>query len=154
MDDTPRPRPTDAQQALDSVSALEDAGRARAAPSRWFGAGVALLIACLFALYALDDPYPYVVFPIVGLGLFITAMRENAGAYGREFPVTKAHLLALISVILAAVLVLVGTVYLRRVFDAAWVPIAVGVAVGLVLFLANESARRSMLARRGTGTAR
>ena len=89
------------------------------------------MIACMFALYALEDPYPYVVFPIVGIGVFIAAAREKIGAYGRDFPATKTNRWAL--VLFAAVLVSVffGSIAVRRVYDIAWVPIVVGFLVGL-----------------------
>jgi hypothetical protein len=151
-DNTDRPSRNEAQAALGTVSALAEAGRNRAAPTRWFGAGVALLIASLFALYALDDPYPYIVLPIIGLAVFITAMREAGSAYGRDFVASKAYLLGFVALSAILVAVLIGSIAIRRTFDMAWVPIVAGLGVGLVLFLVNESARRALLARRRTGS--
>lgn len=46
--------PEEAQQALEYVVKMEDSGWRRAVPDRWFGAGVAILIGSLFAVYALQ----------------------------------------------------------------------------------------------------
>ncbi|HFE63290.1 MAG TPA: hypothetical protein ENK14_02600, partial [Caldithrix sp.] len=73
MNDIDNLSPEEAKEALESVVNMESAGWRRAVPDRWFGAVVAVLIASLFALYALEDPYPYIVFPILGLAIFITA---------------------------------------------------------------------------------
>lgn len=151
-DTTDRPSRTDAQAALGTISAMTEASRNRAAPTRWFGAGVALLTACLFALYAFDDPYPYIVLPIVGLAAFITAMREASGVYGRDFMASKAHLLGFAALSVVLVAVLIGSIAIRRTFDLAWVPVMAGLGVGLVLYLVNESARRALLARQRSGS--
>ena len=44
-----------------------------------------------------------------------------------------------------------GSILIRRTYDASWVPIAVGLLVGLVVFLTSESERRSYLAKAGGG---
>jgi len=41
--------PNQGKKALESVVKMEDAGWRRAVPGRWFGAGVAVLIASMFA---------------------------------------------------------------------------------------------------------
>jgi hypothetical protein len=133
--------PVAAREALDSVVRMEGSAWRRAVPPRWFGAGVALLVGSLFALYALEEPYPYIVFPIIGLGVFIATVREKSGAYGRDIPTKTA---AWVLVLCAAVLVVVflGTVAVRRAYDAAWVPVAAGLLVGAFVFWASESERR------------
>ena len=141
----------EAHRALDSVANMESAGYRRAVPPRWFGVGIALLIASLFALYALEDPHPYVVFPIVGLGVLITIVRDKSGAYGRDFPVNKAHVLAFVLFIAVMILVFFGSVIIRRAYDAAWAPVVAGLLVGIVVFLASESERRFYLAKTDEG---
>jgi hypothetical protein len=143
------PTSEEAREALDSIKAMESAGYRRAVPQRWFGAGVAFFIASLFALYALEDPYPYIVFPLIGMGVFIVAAREKVGAYGRDFPSPKANRWGLAVFAIVMVLMFFGTVVIRRTYDAAWVPVAVGIFVGLVVFLVSESERRSYLAKAG-----
>ena len=136
-----------AQGALDSVSRMERAGWRRAAPPRWFGAGVAFFTACLFAIYALENPYPYIVFPFVGLAVFIAIGREKVGAYGRDFPTTTASIWAFVAFMFVMVVIFFGAVVVRRAYDAAWAPVAVGVLVGLCLYLANEKERRHYLTK-------
>jgi hypothetical protein len=138
--------PNQAKKALESVVKMEDAGWRRAVPGRWFGAGVAILIASMFALYALENPYPYIVFPIIGLPLFITTAREKSGAYGRDAPNT-ANVWAIVLFLIVLLIVFFGSIFIRRAYDAAWVSLVAGVLVGLVVFLTIESARRVHLAK-------
>jgi len=154
MRDTEDVNRGEAQESLDSIKNMERAGWRRAVPHRWFGLGVAVLIASLFALYALEDPYPYIVFPIIGLAIFITAAREKSGAYGRDFPGTKANawVVALVAVIL--LIVFFGSIVIRRTYDVAWVPLVVGSLVGLFVFLASEHERRAYLTMSGQGRAK
>lgn len=154
VDNTDRVNPDEAQKALDAVVKMESAGWRRAIPDRWFGAGVAVLIASLFALYALQDPYPYIVFPIIGLALFIVSAREKSGAYGRDFPGTKANIWATVLFTVVLLVIFFGSIVIRRTFDAAWVPLVAGLVVGLMVFLASESERRAYLKKTNHGQAK
>jgi len=146
IDDIDNVSPDEAQEALESVVKMEGAGWRRALPDRWFGAGVAVLIGSLFALYALQDPYPYIVFPIIGLALFITTAREKSGAYGQDFP-GSTNVWAMVLFIAVLLIVFFGSIFIRRAFDLAWVPLVAGLLVGLMVFLAAESERRAYLTR-------
>ena len=137
----------EASEALEIVSNMQRAGNRRAVPRRWFGAAVASLIACLFALYALRDPYPYIVFPILGFAILITASRETAGAYGRDFSGSKASILTLTVFAIAMVSLFFGAIYIRRAYDLSWVSLAAGLIAGLVVFGLSEAERRSYLTR-------
>jgi hypothetical protein len=141
--------PDEAQQALKSVVKMENAGWRRAVPQRWFGAGIAVLVGSLFAIYALEDPSPYIVFPILALAVFITAAREKGGAYGREVPATKKSLWANVMFAVTMLVVFFGSIYLRRALDAAWVSLVSGLLVGLFIFLASEMERRAYLKKVG-----
>ena len=145
IDDIDNVSPDEAQEALESIVKIERASWRRAVPDRWFGAGVAVLIGSLFALYALEDPYPYIVFPIVGLAVFITTVREKSGAYGRDFPRTTANLWAIVLFVAVLLVVFFGSIVIRRTYDAAWVPLVAGLVVGLTVFLASENERRAYL---------
>lgn len=147
IDDIDNVSPGEAQEALESVVKMERAGWRRAVPDRWFGAGVAVLIASLYSLYALEDPYPYSVFPIIGLAVFITTARDKSGAYGREFPSTKANAWAMVLFVVVMLIVFFGSIVIRRTYDAAWVPLVAGLLVGLMVFLASESERRAYLTK-------
>jgi len=143
----------EAKDALDSVRTMERAGYRRAVPRRWFGATLAFLIACLFALYALENPYPYIVFPIIGMGVLIAASHENLGAYGRDFPGTKANRWALVLFAAVMVAVFFGMIFIRRAYDLSWVPIVVGLLVGLIVLVTSEHERRAYLAKASEGSA-
>ena len=147
IDDIDNVSPAEAQEALESVVKMERAGWRRAVPDRWFGAGVAVLIASLYSLYALEDPYPYIVFPIIGLAVFITTARDKSGAYGREFPSTKANAWAMVLFVVVMLIVFFGSIVIRRTCDAVWVPLVAGLLVGLMVFLASESERRAYLTK-------
>jgi len=141
----------EAREALESVTKMESAGWRRAVPKRWFGAAMATLIGSMFGVYALQDPYPYIVFPIIGIALLIASSRETVGAYGRDFPDSKANKWML--VLFAAILLVVffGSIFIRRTYDAAWVSVVTGLLVGLTVFLASEHERRAYIAKAGGG---
>lgn len=139
--------PDEAQESLDTVAKMGRAGSRLAVPDRWFGAGVAVLIACLYSLYALQDPYPYIVFPIIGLAVFITTAREKSGAYGRDFPSTKANAWAMVLFVVVMLIVFFGSIVIRRTYDAVWVPLVAGLLVGTMVFFASESERRAYLTK-------
>jgi hypothetical protein len=139
-------KPDEALKALESVVKMESAGWKQAVPDRWFGAGIATIVASMFALYALEDPYPYIVFPIIGLALFIAMARQKRGAYGQDFPSNGNKLaLALFTVVL--LIVFFGSIFIRRTFDAAWVPLLAGLLVWLMVFFASEQERRAYISK-------
>ena len=141
--------PGEARDALDSAAKMEGAGWRRAVPERWFGAGIATLIGSLFAVYALEDPYPYIVFPIIGIAVLIASSRETVGAYGRDFPDAKANKWPLVLFMAVLLVVFFGSIVIRRTYDAAWVSVIAGILVGLIVFVASERERRAYLAKAG-----
>lgn len=141
----------EAQAALNSIETMESAGYRRAVPRRWFGAGIAFFIASLFALYALQDPYPYIVLPILGIAILIVSARESAGAYGRDFPATKASKLAFVLFTALMLVAFLGSIFIRRAYDVSWLPVVVGLLAGLLVFWISEGERRSYLAKAEAG---
>jgi hypothetical protein len=139
-------KPDEAQKALESVAEMESAGWKQAVPDRWFGAGIATLVGSMFALYALKDPYPYIVFPIIGLPLFIAIARQKRSAYGQDFP-SKGNKLALVLFTVVLAIVFFGSIFLRRSFDAAWVSLLAGLLVWLMIFYASEQERRAYISK-------
>lgn len=140
-------KPDEAKDALENIRTMESAGNRRAVPKRWFGASVAVLVGSLFALYALEDPYPYIVFPIIGIGMLFPIMRERAGAYGRDIPASEGKKWVLFVVIAVMGSVFFATVYARRAYDLAWLPVVVGLIVGVLILMISESERRAYLAK-------
>lgn len=140
-------KPDEAKDALENIRTMESAGNRRAVPRRWFGASVAFLVGSMFALYALEDPYPYIVFPIIGIGLLIPIMREKAGAYGRDMPASDGKKWIPFVVIAVMISVFFATVFARRAYDLAWLPIVVGLIVGILILMISESERRGYLAK-------
>ena len=147
VDDTDNVTPGSAREALESIEKFEGAGWRRAVPARWFGPGIAILVASLFALYALEDPYPYIVFPILGFAVLITASREKVGAYGRDFPDTRANRWSLAIFVAVMLVMFFGSIFIRRMYDAAWVSLVAGLLAGLIVFFLSESERRAYLAK-------
>lgn len=153
MNENNKVTPDQAKESLETVAKLESAGWRRAVPDRWFGLGVAVLVASMFAVYALENPYPYIPFLILGLAIFIAAGREKSGAFGREFPRSKINVAVRVLGIFVLLVVLFGSIYLRRVYDAAWISLLAGFLVGLFIFLASENERRTYLAKSDQGGA-
>ncbi|MGI9464622.1 MAG: hypothetical protein ACR2OM_11810 [Aestuariivirgaceae bacterium] len=149
IDDADNGNQGGAEDTRGSPVNMRDTAGKRTPPSRWFGIGAGLLVASLIALYALPDPYPYIVFPIAGLGIFITAARAKSGAHKHALLAIKANMWASVPVVAMLFFVFFGSVVIRRTYDVYWVPIIAGLLVGLTMFLINESARRSYLARSG-----
>ena len=146
--------PDEAKQALESAAKMENAGWRRAVPQRWFGAGIAILVGSMFAIYALEDPSSYILFPILFLAMFITAAREKGGAYAREAPATKRSLWAIVMFSITLGVVFFGSIYLRRALDAAWVSLVTGTVVALIIFIASEYERRAYLKKVGESESR
>ena len=137
----------EAQEALKSVAQLESAGWRRGVPARWFGAGVSILIGSMFAVYAFEDPSTFILFPILGLAIFMATAREKSGAQGRGIPGSNSNLAARILFVVVLVAVFFGSIYLRRAYDAAWVSLLTGLIVALFIFYASESERRAYQAK-------
>ncbi len=144
MTDFERVSPDEAQKALDSIGEMEGAGRRRAVPGRGFGAGIAILIASMFAVYALDDPYPYIVFPIIALAIFMAKARETGGAHGRAFT-SKRSIWGTVLFAVVLVSLFFASIYIRRAYDAAWVPLLTGLVVGIGVYIASLRERRAYL---------
>ena len=141
----------EAQEPLDSVANMESSAWRRGVPSRWFGAVIAALIGSMFAIYALEDPNSYIVLPILAMAVFMQAARQKSGAYGREFPNTKANMWQMALFTVALLFLFFGSIVIRRTYDAAWVSIAAGLLVALIVFLDSERERRAYLAKADHG---
>lgn len=137
----------EAQAAVDAVTDMQKASWRRAVPSRRYGVGIALLIASLFALYALNDPYPYILVPILGLAIFIATSKEKSGIYAQSQLTSKKNIAAFAVVIAFMLALFFGAIMVRRTYDMAWVPIIAGILAGLIIFAGNESARSAFQAK-------
>lgn len=143
-----------ASDALDSVEAMQRAGYRRAQPPRWFGIGIALVIAIGFSLYAQKTPgHVPGLFIALGVALFGGYGRERIGVFGKEFPDTKTGWWALAALCLFLLTLFFGGIYIRRIYDLAWVPVATGLIAGLTILLLSESERRYYIAK-GDGNMR
>ena len=148
MTDTRHIRPDEAQNALDSVDKMQSAGFRRARPPRWYGAGISLIVAVGFALYALEDPGSLPgLFIALGIAIFAGISRQKIGAFGRQFPDTKVGIWALVGICAFMITLFFGGIYVRRAYDLAWVPLLTGLIAGLSIFLLSESERRYYIAR-------
>jgi hypothetical protein len=145
-------QPDEARSALDSVARMNRAAFRQAAPPRWYGAGISLLVATGFALYALDDPGDFpALFLVLGLALFVDFSRRTMGASARGLPGTRTGVLAFAAICLFLLALFFGGIIVRRTYDMAWVPLLAGLIAGVTLFLLSESERRYYQAKAGDG---
>ncbi|MEQ8207898.1 MAG: hypothetical protein RIA65_17105 [Woeseia sp.] len=136
-------KPDEAQVSLASIEAMQRAGFGRAAPPRWYGAGLSLIVAIGFALYAMEDPGNGPgLFLILAMALFIGASREKISAIGKEMPDSKAGVWALAGIVVFLLTLFFGGIVIRRAYDIAWVPLLTGFIAGATIFVLSESERR------------
>jgi len=137
----------EAQEAINLANKMEVSGWRRAIPKRYFGGGISILMGSMFAIYALPNPNGYIVFPILGMVIFMGAMREKSGAHGRGLPQNTRDKwkLFLFGALLFALFFI--TVFIRRAYDLMWVPLFVGAGIAIVVFLLSEQERRAYLAK-------
>jgi hypothetical protein len=142
----------EAQVALDSIEKMKSAGFRRALPPRWYGAGLSLIVAIGFALYAMEDPgNTPALFIVLGVALFVGFSREKIGVFGRELPDTTTGMLALAGVCVFLFALFFGGIVVRRAYDIAWVPLVTGFVAGATIFILSESERRYYLMRAAGG---
>jgi hypothetical protein len=141
----------EAQDALDSISKMKSAGFRRAIPPRWHGAGMSIIIAIGFALYAMKDPgNTPAMFIVLGVVFFAAFSREKNGVLGKELPDTKLGMWALAGVCVFLLTLFFGGIIVRRTYDIAWVPLLTGFVAGATIFFLSESERR-YYQKRATG---
>jgi hypothetical protein len=152
MTDNNSIRADEAQDALHTIEDMHTAGRKRAAPPRWYGIGIALIVAVGFALYAQKDPgsIPGLVIAL-GTALLVVSSRDKAGAIGKAIPDTRAGIWALVAVTAFLLTLFFGGIYVRRAFDLAWIPVATGLIAGITIFLLSVSERRYYLGKGADG---
>lgn len=137
-----------AKAALDSIAEKQRAAFRRAVLPRWYSAGLALIVAVGFSLYALEQPGNMpALFIVLGLALFIGASRNRIAASGKELPDTRIGVLALIAVCVFLLALFFGGIIARRAYDIAWLPVLTGCIAGATIFLLGESERRYNLTR-------
>ena len=145
-------QPDEAKDALDSVDKMQRAGWRRAVPPRWYGAGISLIVAIGFSLYALEDPGSFPgLFISLGIAIFVSISRAKIRVSGKELPDTKTGIWALAGVCVFLLALFFGGIFVRRTFDLAWVPLLTGLIAGVTIFLLNESERRYYIAKADDG---
>ena len=145
-------QPDEAKDALDSVDKMQRAGWRRAVPPRWYGAGISLIVAIGFSLYALEDPGSFPgLFIALGIAIFVSISRAKIRVSGKELPDTKTGIWALAGVCVFLLALFFGGIFVRRTFDLAWVPLLTGLIAGVTIFLLNESERRYYIAKADDG---
>ncbi len=143
MTDDNSVKPDEAQDALNTIDRMSVAGRKRAIPPRWYGIGIALIVAVGFALYAQQDPGDFPgIFIALGVALFAAASRDKIGAMGRAVPDTRPAMWGLFGVSVFLMALFFGGIYFRRAYDLAWIPVVTGLIAGMTIFLLSESERR------------
>ena len=141
-------KPDEAQAALDAIAEKQRAGFRHAAMPRWYSAGLAVIVAVGFSLYALEQPGNMpALFIVLGLALFIGASRNRIAVSGKELPDTGIGVLALVAVGALLLALFFGGIMARRAYDIAWLPVLTGCIAGATIFLLGESDRRYNLKR-------
>lgn len=138
-------KPDEAQDALNTIQEMKAAGRKRGVAPRWYGIGIAIIVAVGFALYAQQDPGDFPgIFIALGVGLFAAYSRDKIGAMGRALPDTKPAMWGLLGVVIFLFVLFFGGIYFRRLYDLAWIPVATGLIAGTTIFLLSENERRNL----------
>ena len=133
----------EAQDALNTIEHMNAAGRKRGTAPRWYSIGIALVVAAGFALYAKQDPGDLPgLFIALGVALIAFYSRDKVGATARVMPDTRAAMWGLIGVSLFLVTLFFGAIYLRRLYDMAWIPVVAGLIAGTVIISIGEIERR------------
>ena len=137
-DDNPI-RAEEARNSLETIEKLRDASLRRAAPPRSYSVGIALIVTIGFALYAQSDPGDFPgIFIALGVALFVASSRNKMGAISKAVPDTRPGVWALIGVSAFLFVLFFGGIYLRRVFDLAWVPVITGLIAGASIYFIAE----------------
>jgi len=132
-----------ARDALDSVEEMQKKSFRRAAPPRWFGMGISLIVAVGFSLYALEDPGSSPgLFIALGIALFVGLSRDKLTVIAKVMPNNKAGFWAIAGIIAFLLALFFGGIFVRRAYDLAWVPLVTGLIAGTTIYLLNESERR------------
>lgn len=146
-------KPDEAQDALEAVEKMKNAGLRRAVTPRWYGIGISLIVATGFGLYALEEPGNLPgLFIALGLALFASSSRTKIGAIGKELPDTSIGLWAMAGVCIFLLTLFFGGIIVRRAYDLAWVPLITGLIAGSTLFLLAEMERRYYIAKADEGS--
>ncbi len=136
-------KPEEARDALDTIQAMDAAGRKRGIAPRWYGIGIALIVTVGFALYAQQDPGNFPgLFIALGVALFGAASRDKIGAMSRAVPDTRPAMWGLIGVSIFLGVLFFGGIYFRRAYNLAWIPVVTGLIAGMTILLLSESERR------------
>lgn len=142
------PIPADeAKEALNTIDAVQNASKKRAAPPLWYGIGIALVMTIGFSLYAQEDPGDIPgLFIVLGTALLVGYFNGKTGVNANAMPSTAIGVFAFISVVAFLLVLFFGGIYLRRAFDLPWVPLVTGVTAGATILWLCASERR------GTGS--
>ncbi|MGI9221784.1 MAG: hypothetical protein ACR2QS_12205 [Woeseiaceae bacterium] len=133
----------EARESLDTIDTVQQASQRRAAAPRWYGIGVALIVATGFGLYAQTDPGNFPgLFIVLGTVLMVGHFRDKTGVNTKSIPDAAIGRWILLGVVLFLLVLFFGGIYLRRALDLAWIPIVTGIVAGGFLLLLSESERR------------
>jgi len=135
----------EAQDALNTIQRMKAAGRKRGVAPRWYGIGIAMIVAVGFSLYAQQDPGDFPgIFIALGVGLFAAYSRDKIGAMGRALPDSKPAMWGLLGVVIFLLVLFFGGIYFRRLYDLAWIPVVTGLIAGTTIYLLSENERRNL----------
>lgn len=136
----------EAQEALNSIHEMEQAGLKRVLPPIWFGAVLALLVGILVGLVGAGIR-SYTALIILFMGIAITYQYRSAGARERLNLSTRGLILLIICALSSFFLLIIAAQYLQAAFGFEWAPLAMGLLAAAIFFMLTVIARHSFFAR-------
>lgn len=143
----------EAQEALDSIKQMEQAGLKRILPvPKWLGGALALLIGTQIALLGagIRTYNTLIIVLIVIMAIAIFNSNRSAGVEERIVLSGRAIILLVIGLILTYFLTIIAGQYLKGTFGYHWAPFAIGVLVVIGIWSLMMSNRRSNLSKFNT----
>jgi len=143
----------EAQEALDSIEQMEQAGLKRILPvPKWLGGALALLIGTQIALLGagIRTYNTLIIVLIVIMAIAIINNNRSAGVEERIVLSGRTIILLVIGLILTYFLTIIAGQYLKGAFGYHWAPFAIGVLVVIGIWSLMMSNRRSNLSKFNT----
>lgn len=149
-----RPTPQEAAAALDSIGDMTRVALKRGLRSRWFAVSMSLWVGATTVAKAYNGPAADAVIAALVVGGFLGLALWRRRIVARVRAVHGAvGTVAAVATIVAVLAILIVGDRAFEVYDVSWAPIATGVVVAAVLFMAFEVERRSTRAKLAASSA-
>jgi len=122
-------QPKEAQEALDSISDMQNAGLKRVLPTpKWLGAILGILIGTQIALLGAENRTynTILIVLILIMAIAIISKAEAAGVRERTLFSKRTIIISLICIIPLYFLAIISGQYLKNHFEYHWAPVIIG----------------------------